>query len=277
MGDIVAEAVGFPYRSHFGSEIGGALEATTEYTTVTSGAANTKGSWTQLLAATAEDSAAMLLAFTYPGVMFGIDLGVGAAASETVLVPNIYVGCPGNALPHAILIPVFVKKGTRITARLQDSAGGNSMTLAVIMLKTPVSAQMLPLNTWPSIGPTIGESAGYLTSSSVGTTLTASASANTKGSYAQLIASTAKRSVCMLVFMGNTVIDQKFFIDIATGAAASEVVLVSDLFIWYSSDQITPVTIPIMIPPGTRIAARCQCNLAGSKTIKACITLLEVT
>jgi hypothetical protein len=269
--------MGFPYRSFYGSEIGGALEASTTYTVLTSGAANVKGAWVQLIASTAEDSGGMFLVLPYNGVFSGLDVGVGAAASETVLVPNIYVGCPGNAIPNWVFVPISVKKGTRVSARFQDSGGGNTLTIGVVMLKTPVSGQIFPPVDWPSVGPSIGESAGYLTASSVGTTLTASASANTKGAYAQLIASTAKRSVCMVVCIGQTgAIDQKFMVDIATGAAASEVVLVSDLGIWYSNDQVTVGTIAIMIPPATRIAARCQCNVTGSKVCRIAIVLLEV-
>ena len=92
------------------------------------------------------------------------------------------------------------QKGNEDRCSLSRCNGRKHITLGVIMLKTPVSGQMFPLVAWPSIGPTIGESAGYLTASSVGTTLTASASANVKGAYAELIASTAKRSVCMIVF-----------------------------------------------------------------------------
>jgi hypothetical protein len=276
VGDLEDQIIGFPYVSHNQSEIGGAIEASTAYTTVTSGAANTKGAWMQLLAATAQDSGAMLLGYVYGSIGFGIDIGVGAAGAETVLVPNIYASSPGVAIPHTILIPIFVRKGTRIAVRCQDATGGGTITLGVIMLKTPVSGQMFPLRAWPSIGPTIGESAGYLTASSVGTTLTASASANVKGAYTELIAATAKRSVCMIVHLGIVpTVAIYYLVDIAIGAAASEVVIVPDLHVWHSNSQTTPITIPIMIPPGTRISARCQAS-TGSKTIQIAISLLEV-
>ena len=277
MGDLPNDAIGFPYRSHFGSETGGALTASSLMTGVTSGAAHTKGAWTQMIASTAEDSGGLLLISPYIGVYAGWDIGIGAAGSETVLVSNLYWGAPGNAIPNWILIPVFIKKGTRIAMRFQDSGGGSTVTAGVVVLKTPVSGQNLRPVAWPTVAPTIGESAGYITATSLGTLLTCSASANTKGAYAQLIASTSKRTVCLIVGIGNTIAgDQHYLIDISTGAAASEVVLVANLCIWYSADQITVGTIPVMIPPGTRLAARAQCNLAGSKTCKCALVLLEV-
>lgn len=276
MGDLPNVAIGFPYRSFYGSEMGGAIEASTTFTVVTAGAAHTKGSWTQLIASTAEDSSGMVLIFFQAYFMIGLDVGVGAAGSETVLVPNVYTGSPGWAVPWWVYIPISVKKGTRISVRVQSVAGGNTIQMGVLMLKTNASAQIFPPVDYPSVAPTIGESAGFLTASTAGTLLTASASAHVKGSYAQLIASTAKRTVAMIVCAGNpSNTDTNYMIDIATGAAASEVVLISDLPLRYTLDGISVTTIPIMIPPGARIAARCQSDV-GSRTVKIALVLLEV-
>lgn len=226
----IQDAVGFPQRSHYSSEVGGAVEASTTGTTVTSGAANTKGSWTQLIASTAADSAGILLMGFYPGVRFGIDVGIGAAGSETVIVPNIFWGQPGNRFPLQTYVPVSIKAGTRIAVRAQDSSGGQTVPMLVAIFKAHHSGQTFPLRDYPTVASFLGESAGYLTATSVGTTITASGTTHVKGSWAQLIASTTKRTTAVVICMGAASgTDVRYFIDVGTGGAGSEVVLIPDI------------------------------------------------
>jgi hypothetical protein len=98
-------------------------------------------------------------------------------------------------------------------------------------------------------------------------TLTAHASAHTKGAWTQL--SSALPFDAYLTFhCSDASLDYDYLFDIGIGAAGSEIVLVSNM-LWCTSTIYTLAsgiwTVPIIIPKGTRVAARCQCSTAGSK------------
>jgi hypothetical protein len=114
---------------------------------------------------------------------------------------------------------------------------------------------------------------GYPVASGAGTvgiTVTAHASANTKGSWIELIASTAFAG-CVNVIVhtyDGTACD--YLIDIGIGDAGSEITLMNNILFsasntpWAYSYPVFPVN----IPAGTRVSARVQCD-AGGKYIYA--------
>lgn len=114
-----------------------AIPDRTDPSFVTSGAANTYGSWVELLAST---SAAVYLTHI---VMLGqytsytqIQIGVGGAGSESVvsemmLYPNTATTDGGTAVvPLTVLIPVAT--GQRIAVRSADKDGGNIALIGLI-------------------------------------------------------------------------------------------------------------------------------------------------
>lgn len=106
---------------------------------------------------------------------------------------------------------------------------------------------------------------GQLEASTNGTTVTANASANTKGSYSQLIASTAYPSagIMLEVVVGSNNAD--YLMDLAIGGAGSEQILIADILVGStvgSSRRI--LMLPCAIPAGTRISARCQSTTGGA-------------
>lgn len=104
-----------------------------------SGSTHTKGSWTQLLAAASvtHDMNGFWISIWNNGVSASerhmlVDIGIGAASSEVVIVSNVAVtgGTDYRAQPSssAIYCPIYIPKGTRIAARCQSntaSAGAN--------------------------------------------------------------------------------------------------------------------------------------------------------
>jgi hypothetical protein len=99
-------------------------------------------------------------------------------------------------------------------------------------------------------------------------TLTANASANTKGAWAQIISSLPFDVSGLIVFRAGHDTAADYLQDLAIGGAGSEQVIVENALIsrtgncWrYNSWQ----EIPIYIPSGTRIAARCQSSTGGAK------------
>lgn len=112
---------------------------------------------------------------------------------------------------------------------------------------------------------------GSVTASSIGTQCTGGAT-NTKGSYAQLIASTLADACWAIVTLdaGNG-IGNAACVDIAVGGSGSEVVIAPNLVV-VPSGSITVVqpnanyySFPCQIPAGSRVAARCQGSSASEK------------
>ncbi len=104
----------------------------------------------------------------------------------------------------------------------------------------------------------------------VGTTVTAgSPTQHTKGDWETLISSTsadAEGIYIKIVDVGQSNIATSMLMDIGTGAAESETVLIPDLIVGYASDDKTKgrmYFIPTAIVSGTRISARCQSIIAG--------------
>jgi hypothetical protein len=143
---------------------------------------------------------------------------------------------------------------------------------------------ILPLEGFPGI-PTSSFESDYAASGdgfTSGKTFTAGGSVNTKGSWTELIASTTKKIVALLISFGNIgtgAYDDMFLVDIGTGAAASEVVLIPNLYFHreriYRQPNPSPVLFFVSIPAGTRIAGRCQAAGVVSNAIQVIINVYE--
>jgi len=121
------------------------------------------------------------------------------------------------------------------------------------------------------------------TAPGAGTTITANSTIHTKGTTpTQLIASTAADSYAIQVHVHNNATSNattSTLLDIMTGGAGSEVVLIPDLMAgWVLPVSTTSTwrtyTFPIFIPSGTRLSARSQ-SVVASKTCSVGITLLQ--
>jgi len=108
-----------------------------------------------------------------------------------------------------------------------------------------------------------------------GAIITAAGSADTKGSYVELVASTPFDASGMLVAVGPQPAanwGNEGLIDIAVGAATEEVLipnLVESGSFWsgsHNTGQGGYHYFPVAIPAGTRIAARWQSNVANAPT-----------
>ena len=107
-------------------------------------------------------------------------------------------------------------------------------------------------------------------------TVTANTAAHTKGSWAQLIASTpSDASILRIAVSGVTTTgaDTSTLLDLATGASGSEVAFASNIAI--GGNQANNLDIPLQIPSGTRIAARIQSVVTGGKTATVSATLIN--
>ena len=109
---------------------------------------------------------------------------------------------------------------------------------------------------------------GVIVDRALTTDATASATPHTKGAYAEIIASTTSECGCIEFRIQNTALagsSTAQLIDIAVGAAGSEVVIVPDVAVGGigAAGNDVNIQIPIKIPSGSRIAFRNQAEIAS--------------
>lgn len=120
------------------------ITGTTTGTTVTAGAANTKGSYTQLIASTLQDAywieVQICNSFTAAtNTRMLLDIGIGAA-TERVLIPDLLAGhCGSNAAqpPRLYAFPLYIPAGSRITARTACATAAKTAGITVILRGRP--------------------------------------------------------------------------------------------------------------------------------------------
>lgn len=145
----------------------GADTGTTSGTVVDGGgSANTEGSWVQLTASCAADHDLLIVSLLSPvtnaaaTVNVMVDIGTGAAASETAILNDLFMlnpnGAVGNNPPCKPLYPATtVASGTRIAARCQaDNTDANGRTAGVIVhaMSSPFSTGGSGLAANPLLG-----------------------------------------------------------------------------------------------------------------------------
>lgn len=221
------------------------------------GTANTKGAWSQIVASTAADCSIVCVqtfglksTTTVNGI--SVDIGVGAAGSEKVLIPDLlhwYNAVVNNFIVvNSVVFPLNIPSGTRIAARAQADLAtpGTTLQCNVILFD-------------PGFGVPEGcagvDAIGFVAATTTGTAVTPGAS-GAKGSYAQLVASTA-RDYCGFFLSEFQGVNAGYrTLDIAIGAAASEQIIIPDIFSfnpWFTS--FLPYY-PVPVPSGVRLSMR---------------------
>jgi hypothetical protein len=224
------------------------------------------GTWQQIIASTARDTCWMHVMIQFRpdasvDVLFNI--GVGAAGNESAVVSGLMAVTFGsNPYPFNYDFPINIPAGSRISAQAAGSTSTFNETnarMSIILL----DGGFVGMEGCAGVE-AIGVTSGH------GTSITCGA-ANTKGSYSQLIASTARDYAGFYIAMdvaGSTSFPTgPLMVDVAIGAGGSEQIIVPNVFFssspgaFYGSGMSGPFRVPI--PAGTRVAARVQ-DTAGS-------------
>lgn len=105
--------------------------------TVTTGVANTKGSYAQVTASLSNDIMGFVIVKDGAPANgnYLLDIAIGAAASEQVIIPNLlFSGVSGGVAVNAIgmFFPVPIPQGTRIAARAQSNNATQSINISLI-------------------------------------------------------------------------------------------------------------------------------------------------
>lgn len=223
-------------------------------------AANTKGAYSQLIAATTMEWLGFLLVVdpAQTGAAYvAVDIAIGAAASEIDILKNFHCSwknATNQEGAYSIFIPLRVPVGSRVAARIQSDVGGR--TVRVSCLGYGASARVTPVFE-------VCETYGFTAGTTRGVSSDPGGSANTKGSYVEITASTNERTKAIIITTGlpATSSAARRALDFAIGAAASEIILIPN--IRYVSlnqgDNYVPSfhgPFPVNIAAATRLAAR---------------------
>lgn len=252
--------------------------ALTHYSAVlTGGLANTKGSYTELVAATPYASSRLHLHLRNTSaarLLFLVDLATGAGGAETVLVANVAGAADADLLAGAtVAMDCDVPAGTRLAARCQSPTASANVILTVLVEDRALGGLTAPVTYGADL------------SLSKGTAIDPGGTINTKSSYVQLSASTAARidavALTATVRLGaNITAATEWRVDLATGAGGAEVVAIADLVLGASTlgDCVRPSLwrLPVAIPAGTRLAVRASCTRNTAIERELAVTVIGI-
>lgn len=238
--------------------------------------ANTKGSYVELFGSptTSDMTWAHVTIDCSPFSVGGaessaIDLAIGASGSQQVVVSNLlnYGQVAGDTYDYtcSYFFPLALPSGTHLWARSQTTqTSGDPVGVSLIGFDSS-------FHDAPGASCSCYDTYGFVSGSTMGTTLTASGTANLKGAYSTIVSSVAHaiQGFFLAFDSQGSGSNTLALIDLAIGAAGQEVVIMPNILVFSNSagvvmPQTTPF-IPIAIKLGTRIAARCQSS-SGGKT-----------
>lgn len=246
--------------------------ATTPVTTglqlVAPGSSNTKGSYAEFVASSAFECnyvhVTVRATVATAGRLYLFDIATGAGGSESVKVPNLTAeGTSTNSsvYGHGLYpIPWQIAASTRIAGRCQCSTASEVMT---VTLKLIAAGDVDGIDTFVNYGANTADSGA--------TQIDPGATADTKGAYSQLTASTSAiiQYLLLIATYGHaTVGTAGWFADLATGAGGAEVVLIPDNAFYSATNAggnpaLHPRSYPYLtyIAASTRLAVRASCSV----------------
>ncbi len=232
--------------------------------TLTAGATpHTKGAWTELLASAGADIHGVVLQVGGTGVNAGtgrclLDIGVGPAGSERVVVPDWMCGAGRgigpNSWGHIMFVPIYIAGGSRVATRIQREAASGTCQFQAAFLEQPM---------WP--GSTAHVVAGYGVdpATSTGVVVTGGSAPNF-GAWTQVVASTTEPGRWWWVSMdcGNDTSQNAatYRVQLGVGASGAEVVVGEWRWRMTGAEDCTgplpPLPVYNPLPAGVRLAVR---------------------
>jgi len=228
-----------------------------------SASTHTKGTYSQLIASTSADATGLYIGINNAaasGRSFLVDIAVGAAASEQIILANLLIDQPLRFV-HSLQLPCLIPAGSRLAARCQCDTGSQQITMDGFLTAGGLWGESFG-------GPVV--TLGANTATSKGTTVDAGASVSTYGAWTTLEASTAADIIAINVRKGcnrNTApIEANLYsnyLQIGVGAAAAEQVVARLPVAATTSGYMGTGFegwLPVNIPAGSRVAARFLAN-----------------
>lgn len=231
------------------------------------GSTNTKSAWVELTPSTPVNAWAFVLHIGFRlAVGTGladtlVDIGIGGSGAETVLLANVPASLTGVRTGIVqVLVPLEIAAGTRLSARLQSSdTDANVIGVSIHLLEKSSRS-----------GATAAQTYGANTTDSGGVPVDPGGTADTKGAWSEVTASTTADINWLIICIGNQNLASRstsanWAFDVGIGAAGFETVVIPDLLMGASSTSDAPYARSFAIPvptisSGTRIAVRAQCS-----------------
>jgi len=241
-------------------------------TTVTAGGtANTKNTtYTELLASTSFDAYAVEIMFSNvatdgANTSMLVDIAIGAAASETVIIPNLNAGA---AIGHNSVtlggqrywFPLYIPAGSRLSATAAAAIASDTASVTVRLWGNPSS---------PVWAGTEVIDYGTTGASSKGTPVTPGNS-GAEGAWTQIVASTTRNHYYLAAGVGNnertSVQDSIALLDVGVGAATEDPIMEDYRISAGVNEQFMQdlIGIFVQVPAASRLTARIsQAQSAG--------------
>lgn len=256
----------------------GAAVGTQAGTLITSGAANTVGTWTQVSAGltyacditqvcinAVETSADVISATT---LNCYIDIGIGPASGNVTTIIEKLGASQAQGLGVIYFLPIRFPPDTPIWARHQNTAAS---------AKAGVQISFQGGNANPGSFPSFSAmvALGAVTASTTGTSITPGAS-GAEGAWAQIVASSTEDYGGLMaspLFNVDTSLTSGLntTIDVGVGGSGAEKVVgenVTRSFIWSTAEQKDAICLPtfVGVPSGSRIVARASGSTTADST-----------
>jgi hypothetical protein len=246
----------------------------------TASSANTKSAaWVEMVDSTAVGGLlnVSIMTPTQPADVL-LDIAIGAAGSEQILINNLCASFPVAALYRIFspyTIPIYIPAGTRLSAKSQSTYNGTStISVNLELVEATMFGAEAPLAFCDTYGATTADSGG--------TSIDPGATANTKGAWVPLTAASTRTTKALILAIGGNNDTSRatctWYVDIGVGAEGAEQVIAADLMYTCitTSDVPQPGHSPLYgleIPAGTRISVRAKCtiNTAGDRLFDAII------
>jgi hypothetical protein len=239
---------------------------------------NSKGSYVQLTSSLSDNISLFYLISAYSSYnqRFLVDMAIGAAGSENIIIANIPIQAfaYNSSGVYPIHFPFRLKQGVRISFRCQSDYKNSKINMGILGLKyNTLSESFQSCDTM-----------GTVTGSSRGTSVDPGGTADTYGSYTEIVSSTSRNYKSLLVFALPTYtsgLTCTRTVKIALGAAGSEIDIAQRCICGQNSIydygvHSYPWVIPFNVKSGVRIsaAAKCSSTSTGRETYVSIIGLV---
>lgn len=247
---------------------------TTGTSVTAGGTAHTKNTtYTTLIASTAADAYLIEVRFSDVSTVTTdtsmlVDIAIGAAADETVIIPNLvasgaFIATSNGGYGQTYLFPLYIPAGSRISATAQAAVISDTVLTTVKLWGNPSS----PI--WAG-SEVIDYGTNLATSQGVAV---AAGLSSAEGSFTQITASTTRGHSYIAAgigFAGDTSTQSSVcLLDVGVGAATEDPIL-EDCFFGSTVNEdirfITPIGIQCQIPASTRLAARISASTASAQS-----------
>lgn len=230
------------------------------------GSAFTVGGWTELIAATTNDTAWVMVhanVNSSSGSFLAFDIAVGASGNETAVASKLVSNQVGGS-GTIYMFPLTIPAGTRIASRFSSDFSTDTANINLTLFDDVAGS---------AHAGGIVDTYGFSSSSNNGVAVDPGSTTNTKGAYAQISASlTYDIAGFFMGFDGRnktagTAGRVKMLMDVAVGASGSEKVILPNFVRmndygsgWGLHYPDASPYIPVPIKAGTRVAVRAQAD-----------------